>query len=247
LSEYTFGDSALARERLAILAEVFEPTTVALLHDLPPTFVRYVLDLGCGSGHTTALLHSAFPLAPITGFDSSPAMIDEARARVPNATFAVYDVTQPLLLPADIIYARFLLGHLPDAPAALAVWTKSLRPGSGMIVAEEPAGYVIDDPWFARYEATVTAVVAATGATLWAAGTLDADPPGLDRVLDRTVDHPVPVARAAAMFWRNAAQWQDRAEDGAELVAHFRALEASGRSDPVMWQMRQVAFRRRPG
>jgi hypothetical protein len=49
------------------------------------------------------------------------------------------------------------------------------------------------------------------------------------------------------MFWRNAAQWQDRTEDGAELVAHFRALEASGRDEPVMWQMRQVAFRRCPG
>ena len=162
MSEYTFGDSDVARERLAVLAEVFAPTTTALLADLPRSFVRYVLDLGCGPGHTTALLRAAFPLAEITGFDASAAMIDEARIRVSRATFAVYDVTRPLRLPADIVFARFLLGHLPDTDAAQATWAKSLRPGNGLLVCEEPVGYLSEDPWFARYEETVTAIVAAT-------------------------------------------------------------------------------------
>ena len=44
----------------------------------------------------------------------------------------------------------------------------------GLIVCEEPVRYRSDDPLFARYEAAVTAVVAARGATLWAGPVLDA-------------------------------------------------------------------------
>jgi trans-aconitate 2-methyltransferase len=247
LSKYAFGDTDLARQRLAIVANVFAPTTRTLLRDLPRTFLRYILDLGCGPGHTTALLRHHFPLAEITGFDVSAAMLDEARARVPDATFAAFDVTGPLLLPADLVYARFLLGHLTDVRAVLATWATSLRPGNGLLVCEEPVGYVSDDPWFARYEAAVTAVVAETGATLWAAGVLDHGPPSCDRAIDRVVEHPVTQAQAAAMFWRNATQWRHRTPDGDALVEHFRAVEASGSTDVVTWQMRQAVFKKRAG
>ena len=58
---YAFGDSALARERLGIVADTFAAPTRALLRDLPPGGRRYVVDLGCGPGYTTALLCEAFP------------------------------------------------------------------------------------------------------------------------------------------------------------------------------------------
>jgi SAM-dependent methyltransferase len=247
LSEYAFGDSDVARERLAILSEVFAPTTRRLLADLPSTFVRYVLDVGCGPGHTTELLRDAFPLAQITGFDASEAMIAEAAARVRGATFAVYDVTRPLLLPADIVYSRFLLGHLTEPGAAMVTWARSLRPANGLLVCEEPVGYDSDDDWFARYEEKVTAVVAAAGSSLWAATALDDGPASCERVLDRVLEHPVTHAQAAAMFWRNAMQWRDKTPDGDALVRHFREVEASGSVETVMWRMRQTAFRKRPG
>jgi SAM-dependent methyltransferase len=224
---------------------VFAPATRAFLRALPRTFERYVLDLGCGPGHTTALLRAQFPLAQITGFDASDAMLDEARTRVPDATFAVFDVTKPLLLPADVVYSRFLLGHLTDTARALATWATSLRPGSGVLACEEPVGYLSDDPWFARYEETVTEVVAASGATLWAASALDHDPARCERVLDRVFEHPVTEAAAGSMFWRNAAQWRDQTPHGDALLEHFRAVEASGSTAPVSWQIRQVAFRKR--
>ena len=128
--EYTFGDSDLARERLALVADTFAAPTRALLADLPSNLGRYVLDLGCGPGHTTALLRDAYPLAQITGFDASESMITEARARVPEAAFAVFDVTQPLLLPADVIYARLLLGHLPDPARGTRDVGDVTRPGA---------------------------------------------------------------------------------------------------------------------
>ncbi len=92
---YTFGDSALARERLAIVADTFAAPTRSFLAELPPIEPRYVLDLGCGPGHTTALLTAAYPRAHVTGLDASPAMIAEAVARVSDAAFVVADVTAP--------------------------------------------------------------------------------------------------------------------------------------------------------
>ena len=83
-----------------------------------------------------------------------------------------------------------------------------------------------------------TAVVAGRGATLWAGPALDADPPGCRRALDRVVEHPVPAARAAAMFRRNAATWGG----DADLVDALREIERAKRADVVMWELRQTVW-----
>jgi SAM-dependent methyltransferase len=243
---YAFGDSELARERLAIVADTFEGPTRQLLRDLPPRQPRYVIDMGCGPGHTTALLRAQFPHSEITGLDASPAMVEEARLNAPGASFAVVDVTQPVRLPADVVYARLLLGHLPDPGGALAHWAAALRP-PGLIVCEEPVRYRSDDPLFVRYEGAVTNVVAARGATLWAGPVLDTDPPGCDRVLDRVLEHPVRAGRAAAMFWRNAATWESEVADAPDLIDRLRALEAADPARDVIWELRQTAWIKRPG
>jgi trans-aconitate 2-methyltransferase len=243
-SDYAFGDSELARERLAIVAATFEAPTRQCLDDLPPRPARYVIDLGCGPGHTTALLHAHYPHAQITGLDASGAMVDEARARVPAASFAVADVTRPLRLPADVVYARLLLGHLADPATALAYWAAAIRP-PGLLVCEEPVRYRSDDPLFLRYERAVTSVVAARGATLWAGPVLDADPPACDRVLDRVVEHPVRKGRAAAMFGRNAVTWRSEVADAPELIEQLRALEAADPDEHVVWELRQTAWVKR--
>jgi trans-aconitate 2-methyltransferase len=234
---HAFGDTDLARERLALVADTFEAPTRALLSDLPHGGYRYVIDMGCGPGFTTALLREAIPHSFATGIDSSPAMIAEARARVPDAHFAVADVTSPLALPAHLVYARLLLGHLPDPGSVLATWAAGLGIG-GLVVCEEPVRYRSDDPVFARYEEVVTAVVAAQGATLWAGPALDVDPPGCRRALDRIVEHPVSAGRAAAMFWRNAATWRGEPD----LVDALQEIETAPRAEIVMWELRQTVW-----
>jgi len=246
LPAYAFGDSALARERMAIVAEAFEEPTRRLLDDLPPMQPRYVIDMGCGPGHASALLRRRFPHSEVTGLDASAAMIEEARGRVPGAWFTVADVTDRLRLPADVVYARLLLGHLADPDRALAHWAAALRP-PGLIVCEEPVRYRSDDPLFARYEAAVTAVVAARGATLWAGPVLDRDPPGCVRVLDRVVEHPVRTGRAAAMFGRNATMWGSEREDAPDLIERLRAVEVADPDEYVTWELRQTVWSRRGG
>jgi hypothetical protein len=105
-------------------------------------------------------------------------------------------------------------------------------------VCEEPVRYLSDEPLFARYQDTVTAVVAARGASLWAGPVLDGDPPNCRRALDRVVEHPVPAARAAAMFWRNAATWGGEPD----LVEGLHEIERANRADIVMWELRQTVW-----
>jgi hypothetical protein len=145
-------------------------------------------------------------------------------------------------LPAHLVYSRLLLGHLPDPADAIANWVAPLRVG-GLVVCEEPVRYRSDDGTFVRYEERVTAVVAARGATLWAGPVLDADPPGCRRMLDRVVEHPVPAARAAAMFWRNAVTWGG----DAALVEELQDIERARRDDVVMWEWRQTVWTRTGG
>jgi len=242
-TSYAFGDSALARERLGIVAEAFEAPTRQLLADLPPMQPRYVVDMGCGPGYTSALLRTRFPHSEVTGLDASLAMVEEARTRVPGAWFVVGDVTAPLKLPADVVFARLVLGHLPDPEGALARWVAAMRP-PGLLVCEEPVRYRSAEPLFERYEEIVTAVVGARGGSLWAASALDDDPAGCTRIVDRVVEHPVRAGHAAAMFWRNATVWGDEVDGGAELVERLRALEHADPDDVVIWELRQTAWSR---
>ncbi|EQZ57065.1 trans-aconitate 2-methyltransferase [Escherichia coli UMEA 3662-1] len=54
--------------------------------------IEYIADLGCGPGNSTALLHQRWPAARITGIDSSPAMIAEARSALPDCLFVEADI-----------------------------------------------------------------------------------------------------------------------------------------------------------
>lgn len=241
---YAFGDSALARERLGIVAAAFEAPTRQLLADLPPMQPRYVLDMGCGPGHTSALLGERFPHSEVTGLDASPAMVEEARIRVPGAWFAVADVSTPLRLPADVVYSRLLLGHLTDPERALERWVAVMRP-PGLLVCEEPVTYGGGDPIFAEYEAMVEGVVASRGANLRAAPALERDPLGCERLVDRVVEHAVPASLAAAMFWRNATVWGDEIPGAHDMVERLRALERADPDDVVLWKLRQTVWSRR--
>jgi trans-aconitate 2-methyltransferase len=77
--------------------------------------VTFAVDLGCGPGNSTALLHQAWPEATLIGVDSSPAMLDDAARALPTCRFVAADIRQyQPERPADLLYANASLQWLTD-------------------------------------------------------------------------------------------------------------------------------------
>jgi tRNA (cmo5U34)-methyltransferase len=102
-----------------------------------------VLDVGCSTGQTLALLNarSRHPFSA-TGVDIDQGMIDSARKRVSGATFICNDfIAEPLdeTKPFDVIFALFSLQFIPvgQRPAALDKIERLLAPGGLFLLAEK--------------------------------------------------------------------------------------------------------------
>lgn len=94
-----------------------------------------VLDLGCGPGRTTHILHEMVqPGGTVVGVDASNDRIEYARQQYGNRegiAFHVRDVHQPIadLGEFDVIWVRFLLEYFRiESPAIVRELAKSLAP-----------------------------------------------------------------------------------------------------------------------
>ena len=95
------------------------------------------MDLGCGPGHTTRLLHEVTEAMRTVGLDASAAYVERARSRgSADVTFEVHDATAlPLPVePAHAIYARLLLAHLRDPADVVAGWVSQLSEGGVVLL-----------------------------------------------------------------------------------------------------------------
>ncbi len=84
MARYTYGDSDLAGDRLALVARLFRPTSEAFLRAASPREPDVALDLGCGPGYTTTLVHETAGARRTVGVDRSEAFARRARDRVPD-------------------------------------------------------------------------------------------------------------------------------------------------------------------
>ncbi|OZM70405.1 SAM-dependent methyltransferase [Amycolatopsis antarctica] len=95
-----------------------------------------VADVGCGPGHTTALLRELG--ADAFGIDLSPAMIEIARREHPGARFEVGSMTDLPLADRTLagVLAWWSLIHIPDeaVPGVLGQFHRVLRPGGVLAV-----------------------------------------------------------------------------------------------------------------
>ncbi|HEY0454287.1 class I SAM-dependent methyltransferase [Actinophytocola sp.] len=95
-----------------------------------------VADVGCGPGHTTALLRELG--ADAFGIDLSPAMIEIARREHPGARFEVGSMTDLDLADDSLagVLAWWSLIHIPDeaVPGVLVQFHRVLRPGGVLAV-----------------------------------------------------------------------------------------------------------------
>ena len=126
----------------------FEDDRTRPVHDLaaaiPTRDPARAIDLGCGPGNSTEVLAARFPQAEVTGLDSSPEMIEAARARLPALRFDLADIrawNDPG--PYDVILSNAALQWLPDHDALLPALVSRLA-GGGSFAAQMPDN--LDEP-----------------------------------------------------------------------------------------------------
>lgn len=256
-SEYTFGDHDVAAERLRHLADAFGRSSRAFLARLAREPIRSAVDLGCGPGHTTALIQDVTGAPAIVGVDSSRRLLARARRQAPRRLlFIEHDVTTaPFPVPpADLVYGRFIATHIADAEGAVARWaTATAR--HGRLAIEETAGVTSDDPTLARYYQLVEQMQAAHGQRMY----IGRDLADLGRAAGWIVEsfqlQPVtlPVAVAARLHALNFRTWRHdpfivATVPAAELDALGTSLDqlAAGTRGgaAACWKIGQVVLRK---
>jgi ubiquinone/menaquinone biosynthesis C-methylase UbiE len=129
-------------ERLRLLARVAWPKTRGLLRRVDVARGMRCLDVGCGIGQVTRrLARRVGPSGRAVGIDSDEAVLglarQEAALRGVPAVFRAASVLE-LDEPAenDLVYARFLLGHLVRPEDGLRRLAAAARPG-GCVAVED--------------------------------------------------------------------------------------------------------------
>lgn len=104
-----------------------------------------VLDLGCGTGASTAALVAAVPGLEVVAVDASAGMLARARQKrwPPTVRFVhsrAEDVDEGEF---DAVFAAYLVRNLPDPDATLQHVRRLLKPGAPLVLHE----YSVRDSW----------------------------------------------------------------------------------------------------
>ena len=101
-----------------------------------------VVDLGCGPGNLTSLLRERWPDADVSGLDSSPEMVDKARAVDPSIAFEVADLRTwaSEAEPVDVLVSNAALQWVPDHLDLLPNLVGRVRPG-GWLAFQVPGNF----------------------------------------------------------------------------------------------------------
>lgn len=143
----SFAESYSAENESSLLNAYYErPAMLGLAGEVAG---RRILDAGCGSGPLSAALGAKG--AVVTGFDSSPAMLELARQRLgESADLHLADLSRPLPFADDSfddVVASLVLHYLEDWSAPLAELRRVLKPGGRLILSvNHPTVSVVTQP-----------------------------------------------------------------------------------------------------
>jgi trans-aconitate 2-methyltransferase len=248
---YAFGRDEIAAERLGMLHRLFSSTSLELVEEAcGERRFDLVVDLGCGPGYTTAMLAEALRPARLLGLDLGREFLAIARRDVASARFVEHDLCHVPFpeAPADLLYGRYVLSHLPETPRRLAEWTSQLRVG-GLLLAEENEWVAAREPAFEGYLELAAEVLTSQGSDLYIGARLEAAMAGLPlrAVVSRVREVSPPSAAVARMFRLNLRSWaghpaaRPHAAEVAEIGRQLERLSGSSEQGRITWGLRQLA------
>jgi ubiquinone/menaquinone biosynthesis C-methylase UbiE len=106
---------------------------------------KTILDVGCGSGYSLALIMEEFQPTELFAFDALPQEIELARQRGVTSNLFVGNVVD-ILLPSDkfdAVFAFDVLHHVPEWRKALKEINRVLKNG-GSLLLHEPRKKALD-------------------------------------------------------------------------------------------------------
>ena len=124
------------RERLALMSRLLDPMHRRHIECLGIGRGARTLEVGCGNGSIAAWLGGlTAPDGQVVALDLDLSLVD---ARAPNVEFRQGDILAgPVEQEAfDLVTARAVLHHLPNAPEAIANLVASARPGGAILLIE---------------------------------------------------------------------------------------------------------------
>jgi trans-aconitate 2-methyltransferase len=122
-----------------------------LLALVQPAPGGHVVDLGCGTGELTRVLHARVNAGQTLGIDLSPEMLARSApfagegVRFERGDIAAFAPSTPY----DIVFSNAALHWVPDHAALLRRLSSGLRPG-GQLAVQVPANHDHLSHWVAR-------------------------------------------------------------------------------------------------
>jgi len=172
-SHYIIRGGESGAERLHVLGRVMWPASLAVLGRAGLAPGMDVLDLGCGSGDMTLeIARVAGSNGRVVGIDMDAGVLAEAK-RASEGSGLPIEWRQGRIEEVDedgafdLVYARFLLSHLPDPRDALRRMCRAVRPFSRVVVEDIDISAHVHWPpsaAFRRYVELYTATALARGA-----------------------------------------------------------------------------------
>jgi SAM-dependent methyltransferase len=134
---YVFANERnLGSERFVALAELYDAATTRHIESLGIGRGATCLEVGAGGGSIARWLSQRVAPGRVVATDLDPSLLESLA--LPGIEVRRHDIaTDPLPESEfDLVHARLVLMHLPNAPETLARMARALKPG-GWLVAEE--------------------------------------------------------------------------------------------------------------
>lgn len=97
-----------------------------------------IIDVGCGPGNSTQVLHRKWPAAQIIGVDNSPAMIEKAKEDYPEQDWLLFDADKDRIIDTfDIVFSNAAIQWIPNHEDLIKRFSEMLNE-YGMLAVQIP-------------------------------------------------------------------------------------------------------------